>query len=344
MIARVVVLVGLAIGWAIPGIPFPLGPCIGGLVAWLLWSHHRQQQRIDELQRQREFDDAVRSATAAAKRDATPAAGPSPTPTPLAGAAQPPPPTPASFSARTSASDDAAVDAFVGDLAGVLSSDASGLVVLGDFGPLGAIVSVDGDVGAEVEKAPDAPDAAARSRVHVPRVRARFEAAAPGSEMRLEPVTRIPPQPPPPVGEPPAAVFAAPAATAEPATPRASTATPSPVAPAPAAPPSPRRTAAAPRPAPPASERGAFALAKRFLTEGNLPVKIGMVLMFFGVAALLKLAYEQGYFDVPVWLQHVIVAALAAAALAFGWAQRTRRRSFALALQGGALGVLLLTL
>ncbi len=123
-------------------------------------------------------------------------------------------------------------------------------------------------------------------------------------------------------------------------------------APAPAAPiatpaaeplrvPSPRAAEAAPS-APGLVENLAAAL-KRWFTEGNVPVKIGMLVLFAGVAALLKLASDQGWLSVPIEFRLAGVAAAAIAGLAFGWRQRCLRRSFALGLQGGAIGVLLLT-
>ncbi|MBO9883487.1 DUF2339 domain-containing protein [Xanthomonas sp. D-109] len=82
---------------------------------------------------------------------------------------------------------------------------------------------------------------------------------------------------------------------------------------------------------------------KRWFTEGNVPVKIGMLVLLAGVAALLKYAGDQGWLRMPIQLRYAGIAAASLAGLAFGWRQRTRKRSFALALQGGAIGVLLLT-
>jgi uncharacterized membrane protein len=82
---------------------------------------------------------------------------------------------------------------------------------------------------------------------------------------------------------------------------------------------------------------------KRWFTEGNVPVKVGMLVLFFGVGALLKFAADQGMFDFPIELRLAGVGAAAAAALLFGWRQRLRRPAFGLALQGGAIGVMLLT-
>ena len=87
----------------------------------------------------------------------------------------------------------------------------------------------------------------------------------------------------------------------------------------------------------------AMARFKGWFTEGNVPVKIGMLVLFAGVAALLKYASDTGLLNLPIGLRVALVALAAIAALAFGWRQRDMRRVFALSLQGGAIGVLLIT-
>ncbi len=95
-------------------------------------------------------------------------------------------------------------------------------------------------------------------------------------------------------------------------------------------------------PSPPDYLQRATALVKRWFTEGNVPVKVGMLVLLAGVAALLKYASDQGWLTLPLGLRLAAVALVAVAALAFAWRQRERHRSFALAVQGGAIGVLLL--
>ncbi|QDH69206.1 DUF2339 domain-containing protein [Marilutibacter alkalisoli] len=122
--------------------------------------------------------------------------------------------------------------------------------------------------------------------------------------------------------------------------------------PAPMPPPLPRAPAAASSPPPvagPAPVRPGpdpldvlVRAVKRWFTEGNVPVKVGMLVLFAGVAALLKYASDQGWMSFPIQLRLAGVAAAGLAALVFGWRQRERRRSFGLSLQGGAIGVLLL--
>lgn len=88
-------------------------------------------------------------------------------------------------------------------------------------------------------------------------------------------------------------------------------------------------------------ERG-VAAAKAWFTEGNVPVKVGMLVLLAGVAALLKYAGDQGWLTLPVPVRYAGIAAAALAGLVFGWRQRGQRRGFALALQGGSIGALLL--
>lgn len=81
---------------------------------------------------------------------------------------------------------------------------------------------------------------------------------------------------------------------------------------------------------------------KRWFSVGNVPVKIGMLVLLAGVAALLKYAADQGWMVMPPELKLAAVAAAALAALVFAWRRRESNRVFALSLQGGAIGVLLL--
>ncbi len=81
---------------------------------------------------------------------------------------------------------------------------------------------------------------------------------------------------------------------------------------------------------------------RRWFTEGNVPVKIGMLVLLAGVAALLKYASDQRWLVVPVELRLAAIAAAAIGGLVFAWKQRETKRSFSLSLQGGAIGVLML--
>lgn len=108
--------------------------------------------------------------------------------------------------------------------------------------------------------------------------------------------------------------------------------------------PSRERTRPSPKPASQAAREpqvsGRF---RRWLSDGNLPVRIGVLVLFIGVAALLRLASERGWFNAPIEVRLLGIALAALAALVFAWRQRERRRVFSLSLQGGAIGVLALT-
>ncbi|RMX09347.1 DUF2339 domain-containing protein [Vandammella animalimorsus] len=88
---------------------------------------------------------------------------------------------------------------------------------------------------------------------------------------------------------------------------------------------------------------GVMAWLRHWFSTGNVPVKVGMLVLFAGVAALLRYAHEQQWVQLPMWARLLGVQAAAVAGLWFGWRQRQARRGFALSVQGGALGILLLT-
>lgn len=77
-----------------------------------------------------------------------------------------------------------------------------------------------------------------------------------------------------------------------------------------------------------------------WLTGGNALVRVGVVVLFFGVAFLLKYAYEHTH--VPVELRLTGVALGACVMLVIGWRLRLSKPVYALAIQGGGVGVLYL--
>lgn len=81
--------------------------------------------------------------------------------------------------------------------------------------------------------------------------------------------------------------------------------------------------------------------AWQWLTGGNTVVRVGVVILFFGVAFLLRYAYER--IHVAIELRLVSVALGAVILLAIGWRLRTRREGYALTLQAAAVGLLYLT-
>lgn len=93
--------------------------------------------------------------------------------------------------------------------------------------------------------------------------------------------------------------------------------------------------------APILEESAAVRWVRDYFTGGNLVVRIGIVVLFFGVAFLLKYAAEHTQLSIEVRLIGVAVGALVL--FAIGWRLRGRRPEFSLALQGGAVGVLYMT-
>jgi len=79
----------------------------------------------------------------------------------------------------------------------------------------------------------------------------------------------------------------------------------------------------------------------RWLFGGNTLVRLGVVILFFGVAFLVKYATDNFHF--PVELRLAGIAAGAIVMLAIGWRLRHKRAGYALAMQGGGIGVLYLT-
>lgn len=96
-----------------------------------------------------------------------------------------------------------------------------------------------------------------------------------------------------------------------------------------------------PLPRQPAKARESSALA-RWLFESSWIAKVGIALVFIGVGALLRFAVNEGWLDLPMELRLAGIAAMALVALVIGWRQREKKRIFALNLQGGAIGVLMM--
>ena len=78
-----------------------------------------------------------------------------------------------------------------------------------------------------------------------------------------------------------------------------------------------------------------------WLSDGNTLVRVGVVVLFFGVAFLLS--YFAEHVTVPIQLQFAAVACAGGTMIGVGAWLRNRRRAYALALIGGGLGVLYLT-
>ena len=83
------------------------------------------------------------------------------------------------------------------------------------------------------------------------------------------------------------------------------------------------------------------AQVKDYFTGGNLIVRVGVIVLFFGVGFLLKFAAENSMLPIEFRLAGVAVAGIIM--LLLGWRLRNQKQMYALALQGGAVGLLYLT-
>ncbi len=81
---------------------------------------------------------------------------------------------------------------------------------------------------------------------------------------------------------------------------------------------------------------------KTYFTGGNFFVRVGIIILFFGVSFLLKFVSEQGLF--PIEYRLIGVALGAFALLGLGWRLRETNETYALLLQGAGIGVLYLNI
>jgi uncharacterized membrane protein len=79
-----------------------------------------------------------------------------------------------------------------------------------------------------------------------------------------------------------------------------------------------------------------------FFTTGNIVAKVGIVIVFFGVAFLVRYAADRGLLPIEYRLMGAVAGALAL--LAVGWRLRRSRPEYAVVLQGGSVGLLYLTI
>ena len=95
-----------------------------------------------------------------------------------------------------------------------------------------------------------------------------------------------------------------------------------------------------PAPDTPSSPQPSSALWN-FFFGGNALVRFGVIVLFFGVAFLLKYASE--HIEVPIEARLIGVALGAIVMLAIGWRLRLSRPGYGLIIQGGGVGLLYLT-
>lgn len=80
---------------------------------------------------------------------------------------------------------------------------------------------------------------------------------------------------------------------------------------------------------------------RRWITGGNTLARAGVVVLFIGVAFLLKCASE--HVTIPIEARLSAVALGGVAMVVFGWRLRGRRAGYAMTLQGAGIGILYLT-
>jgi uncharacterized membrane protein len=85
----------------------------------------------------------------------------------------------------------------------------------------------------------------------------------------------------------------------------------------------------------------AVRVLREYFTGGNTLVRVGIIILFFGVAFLLRYAAEHSHVPIEFRLSGVALGGIVL--LVLGWRLRKRRAGYALALQGGAVGILYLT-
>jgi uncharacterized membrane protein len=85
-----------------------------------------------------------------------------------------------------------------------------------------------------------------------------------------------------------------------------------------------------------------LAVVKQWLFGGNTIVKLGVAILFIGLAFLAKLAAE--HVQVSIQVRLAGIAGVALVLLGLGWRLRVKRAGYAQVLQGGAIAVLYLTL
>ncbi len=96
-----------------------------------------------------------------------------------------------------------------------------------------------------------------------------------------------------------------------------------------------------PEPAEPNFIEQGITAARDWLLGGNTIVRAGLVILFVGLSFLARYAANAGLF--PIELRLALVAAAGIALLAVGFNRREKRPAFGLALQGGGVAVLYLT-
>jgi uncharacterized membrane protein len=86
----------------------------------------------------------------------------------------------------------------------------------------------------------------------------------------------------------------------------------------------------------------AIALAKKFFSEGNLIVTIGVIVLFVGASFLVKYSIDNSLVSIELRLAGLVFGSLAI--LIVGWRLREKSPGYALIMQGGAVAIIYLTI
>ena len=231
----------------------------------------------------------------------------------------------------------------------------------------------DTDTIPDTDARPGATEPVVRPVASEPQAAARVDVPAPAAPAPPDPATRAP-RPPvvPPATRAPAEPTPAERTPAEP-TPRPAEPTPAEPTPRPAEPtpaePTPVRAeaTAAPAPGPPVAEPWAedidvgepapgspprqpldpisrlVGAAKEWVTTGNAPVKVGVLVSLIGVGLLLREASQRGVINITLEMRLIAVALFGLALLTIGWRLRRKNPVYGVSLQGGGVAVLYLT-
>lgn len=115
---------------------------------------------------------------------------------------------------------------------------------------------------------------------------------------------------------------------------------PSPIPSKPQSLPQPTSPIPAPTPAPTKAPRKPIPVVDWFL-RSHILVQIGLIVLFIGVALLLRYAVDQGWLSLEI--RHIGAAVGGVILGVVGWLLRKKQRSYGLALEGGGLAILYLT-
>ncbi|MEO8333189.1 MAG: DUF2339 domain-containing protein [Gallionella sp.] len=91
----------------------------------------------------------------------------------------------------------------------------------------------------------------------------------------------------------------------------------------------------------PVDEPAIISYLRNYFSGENILARVGVIVLFFGVAFLLKYAAERSNLSIEFRLMGVAIGSMVM--LVIGWRLRSRHEDYALVLQGGGIGVLYLT-